>query len=89
MMEGGNFDPSEMMRGLGMLPEGDDAGEEADGSDDAPDAPDGDEDFTPGGAGTFPFGIFGGGRQQPASAEEMCIRDSHKTQKEPKTVNLL
>ena len=81
MMEGGNFDPSEMMRGLGMLPEGDDAGEEADGSDDAPDASDGDEDFTPGGAGTFPFGIFGGGRQQLAGAEEAQKKDPKAKEK--------
>ena len=74
MMENGNFDPSEMMRG--MMGPGGPEDEEAPG-----DEPEGD-DFTPGGAGTFPMGIFGG--QRPAQEDTGPARKDPKAKEKGK-----
>ena len=63
MMENGDMDPAAMMQQMmGALPEDMDpsADEESDGDE---------ENFTPGGAGTFPFGIFSNRREKQDDGE--------------------
>ena len=63
MMENGDMDPAAMMQQMmGASPEDMDpsADEESDGDE---------ENFTPGGAGTFPFGIFSNRREKQDDGE--------------------
>ena len=74
MMQGGDMDPSEMFKNLSMM-----QGAEAEEAEDA-DENEG-EDFTPGGAGTFPFGIFGGNKKEN-TADKKDVKS--KNDKAPK-----
>ncbi len=80
MMQNGEIDPSTMMQQLGMfgMP-GMDGAANGDGDSSADESENGDDDFTPGGNATFPFGIFGIGKKKD---EEESADD-----KEPKSKN--
>ena len=59
MMENGDMDPAEMMQNMMGMASDDRADEEEEDTPDSPDgADDGEDRFVPGGAGTFPLGIF-------------------------------
>ena len=74
MMQGGDMDPSEMFKNLSLM-QGEEAEEMVEPDENA------DEEFTPGGAGTFPFGIFGGNKKEK-SADEKEVKS--KNDKAPK-----
>ncbi|MEG2436181.1 MAG: ATP-dependent Clp protease ATP-binding subunit [Ruthenibacterium sp.] len=81
MMQNGDMDPAEMFRS--MMGGGAEIGEGEDEND--ADA-DGEEEFKPGGAGTFPLGIFGGQKKDDAQnggadAEPKSKNDKGKKRK--------
>ncbi len=83
MMQNGEIDPSMMMQQLGMfgMPG---MGGSADENEDSPEeeGENGEEDFTPGGNATFPFGIFGVGKKKD---DEQAGQGENE--KEPKSKN--
>ena len=82
MMESGDMDPSEMMQnmmGMGAA-DGQDAGQ-----DEEEESPDGDgsgeERFVPGGAGTFPLGIFASRKKEDGEKKDPRAKEKGKKRK--------
>ena len=81
-MENGDMDPSEMMQnmmGMGAA-DGQDAGQ-----DEEEESPDGDgsgeERFVPGGAGTFPLGIFASRKKEDGEKKDPRAKEKGKKRK--------
>ncbi|MFR8255885.1 MAG: AAA family ATPase [Ruthenibacterium sp.] len=82
MMENGDMDPSEMMQN--MMGMGGAGGQDA-GQDEEEESPDGDgsgeERFVPGGAGTFPLGIFASRKKEDGEKKDPRAKEKGKKRK--------